>query len=200
MIATLQRHRLGDGFVIWKDIQFDPIHNLHLRLYNPASASSATKLPIFYYIHGGGFCIGSRTWPNCQNYCLRLAFDLQAVVLSPDYRLATEYRLPSAIEDGFAAVRWLPAQAKGGQIWVCSHCKVRAIRVTIENEFNHNPNNKDMNDKKMKSRNEKVREKYPVAQIPFTTKQYSGRPLSWCVYSSVNLAIYSDYRSVEDFV
>ncbi|KAJ4978811.1 hypothetical protein NE237_009591 [Protea cynaroides] len=100
-----------DGSVIWKDVQFDPIHDLHLRLYKPASASSATKLPIFYYIHGGGFCIGSRTWPNCQNYCLRLASDLQAIVVSPDYRLAPENRLPAAIEDGFAAVRWLQAQA-----------------------------------------------------------------------------------------
>ncbi|XP_042518746.1 probable carboxylesterase 15 [Macadamia integrifolia] len=99
-----------DGSVIWKDVTFHPIHGLQLRLYKPASASS-TKLPIFYYIHGGGFCIGSRTWPNCQNYCLRLASELQAVVISPDYRLAPENRLPAAIEDGFAAVKWLQAQA-----------------------------------------------------------------------------------------
>ncbi|XP_042518640.1 probable carboxylesterase 15 [Macadamia integrifolia] len=100
-----------DGSVIWKDVTFHPIHGLQLRLYKPASASSSTKLPIFYHIHGGSFCIGSRTWPNCQNYCLRLASDLQAVVISPDYRLPPENRLPAAIEDGFAAVKWLQAQA-----------------------------------------------------------------------------------------
>ncbi|KAL7226296.1 hypothetical protein ACSBR1_021417 [Camellia fascicularis] len=86
-----------DGSVIWKDVQFDSINNLHLRLYKPATSSSA-KLPIFFYIHGGGFCIGSRTWPNCQNYCFRLALDLQALIISPDYRLAPENRLPAAIE------------------------------------------------------------------------------------------------------
>ncbi|KAJ7948122.1 Alpha/beta-Hydrolases superfamily protein [Quillaja saponaria] len=104
-----------DGTVLWKDVVFDTTHNLQLRLYKPAnfssSSSSNSNLPIFYYIHGGGFCISSRTWPNCQNYCLRLASELQAVVVSPDYRLAPENRLPAAIEDGLVAVKWLQAQA-----------------------------------------------------------------------------------------
>ncbi|XP_038900705.1 probable carboxylesterase 15 [Benincasa hispida] len=100
-----------DGSVLWKDLLFDPIHDLHLRLYKPASISSS-KLPVLFYIHGGGFCIGSRTWPNCQNYCFRLAAELPALVISPDYRLAPENRLPAAIDDGFAALRWLQAQAE----------------------------------------------------------------------------------------
>lgn len=33
------------------------------------------------------------------------------MVISPDYRLAPENRLPAAIEDGFVAVKWLQAQA-----------------------------------------------------------------------------------------
>lgn len=99
-----------DGSVLWKDVVFDHVHNLQLRLYKPAKPSSS-KLPIFYYIHGGGFCIGSRTWPNCQNYCFGLASELQAVIVAPDYRLAPENRLPAAIEDGYAAVEWLQAQA-----------------------------------------------------------------------------------------
>ncbi|KAJ8750287.1 hypothetical protein K2173_014202 [Erythroxylum novogranatense] len=100
-----------DGSVAWKDVLFDPTNNLRLRLYKPANFTSSTKLPIFYYIHGGGFCIGSRAWPNCQNYCFKLALGLQAVIVSPDYRLAPENRLPAAIEDGFTAVKWLKAQA-----------------------------------------------------------------------------------------
>lgn len=100
-----------DGSVLWKDVLFDSTHNLQLRLYKPASPSSH-KLPIFYYIHGGGFCIGSRAWPNCQNYCFRLASELQAVIIAPDYRLAPENRLPAAVDDGFAAVKWLQAQSE----------------------------------------------------------------------------------------
>ncbi|KAL8549594.1 hypothetical protein ACS0TY_008439 [Phlomoides rotata] len=99
-----------DGSVLWKDVVFDAKHGLQLRLYKPAKPSSS-KLPIFYYIHGGGFCIGSRTWPNCQNYCFKLASQLQAVIISPDYRLAPENRLPAAIEDGYLALKWLQAEA-----------------------------------------------------------------------------------------
>lgn len=101
---------VDDGSVLWKDLLFDSINNLHLRLYIPSFSSS--KLPVFFYIHGGGFCIGSRTWPNCQNYCFRLASQLPAVVIAPDYRLAPENRLPAAIHDGFSAVRWLQDQAR----------------------------------------------------------------------------------------
>lgn len=102
-----------DGSVVWKDVTFDAVHNLQLRLYKPAAAlpSSPSKLPIFYYIHGGGFCINSRTWPTCHNYCLKLASELPAVIVAPDYRLAPENRLPAAIEDGFASVKWLQDQA-----------------------------------------------------------------------------------------
>ncbi|XP_065867152.1 carboxylesterase 15 [Euphorbia lathyris] len=98
-----------DGSVLWKDVVFDPANNLELRLYKPSS--SCSKLPILYYIHGGGFCIGSRTWPNCQNYCFKLALELEAVIIAPDYRLAPENRLPAAIEDGFMAMKWLQDQA-----------------------------------------------------------------------------------------
>ncbi|KAF6169895.1 hypothetical protein GIB67_034287 [Kingdonia uniflora] len=101
-----------DGSVLWKDVLFDEGNNIYLRLYKPASSTSSTKkLPIFYYFHGGGFCIGSRTWPNCQNYCFSLASELQAVVISPDYRLAPEHRLPTGVEDGFTAFEWLKDQA-----------------------------------------------------------------------------------------
>ncbi|KAF3973125.1 hypothetical protein CMV_003436 [Castanea mollissima] len=115
-----------DGSVLWKDVVFDAVNNLQLRLYkpkpNPSAANSNSKLPVFYYIHGGGFCIGSRAWPNCQNYCFQLASRLQAVVVAPDYRLAPENRLPAAIEDGFLALKWLQDQAvseeEGKDTWL----------------------------------------------------------------------------------
>ncbi|KAK9156947.1 hypothetical protein Scep_003521 [Stephania cephalantha] len=106
-----------DGSVIWKDVIFDAAHNLHLRLYKPINTT--TKLPVLYYIHGGGFCIGSRTWPTCQNYCLRLASHLRVIVVSPDYRLSPENRLPAAIDDGFLALKWLQDQALlGSDNWL----------------------------------------------------------------------------------
>ncbi|KAF2287394.1 hypothetical protein GH714_039812 [Hevea brasiliensis] len=83
---------------------------------------SNNKLPILFFIHGGGFCVGSRLWPNCHNCCLRLASGLNALVVAPDYRLAPEHRLPAAMEDGISAMQWLQAQAlrseNGGHAWL----------------------------------------------------------------------------------
>ncbi|KAJ9693808.1 hypothetical protein PVL29_009666 [Vitis rotundifolia] len=100
-----------DGSVIWKDCAFDKHHNLHLRLYRPAVSDATAKLPILYYLHGGGFCVGSRTWPNCHNCCLRLASGLHALVVAPDFRLAPEHRLPAAVDDAWTSLKWLQTQA-----------------------------------------------------------------------------------------
>lgn len=98
-----------DGSVIWKDCQFDTVHNLHLRLYKPKI--NAHKLPVLYYFHAGGFCFGKRFYPNAHNSCLSLCSGLHALVISPDYRLAPEHRLPAAIEDGSSALKWMRDQA-----------------------------------------------------------------------------------------
>ncbi|XP_020091520.1 probable carboxylesterase 15 [Ananas comosus] len=108
-----------DGSVEWKDSLYDPQHDLHLRLYRPrrdrsSDHCSSEKLPLLFYFHGGGFCIGSRTWPNFHAWCLRLAAELNVFVISADYRLAPEHRLPAAVDDGATALSWLRSQAEAG--------------------------------------------------------------------------------------
>lgn len=102
---------IDDGRVEWKDVVYDAAHGLGVRMYRPAATGGAEeKLPVVVYFHGGGFCIGSCTWPNFHAGCLRLAAELPAVVLSFDYRLAPEHRLPAAHEDAAAALIWLRDQ------------------------------------------------------------------------------------------
>lgn len=116
---------VNDTSILFRDYLFHKTHNLHLRLYKPTSMlPSNKKLPILFFIHGGGFCVGSRLWPNCHNCCLRLASGLNALVVAPDYRLAPEHRLPAAMEDGISAMQWLQAQAmrseNGSDAWLSS--------------------------------------------------------------------------------
>ncbi|XP_071697060.1 strigolactones hydrolase CXE15-like [Rutidosis leptorrhynchoides] len=96
---------IDDGSVVWKDHCYDKHLNLKLRLYKPKSATK--KLPIVYFLHGGGFCNASFTWPNCHNLCLRIASALSVILVVPDHRLAPEHRLPAAFDDSLTALKWL---------------------------------------------------------------------------------------------
>ncbi|CAN6170991.1 unnamed protein product [Urochloa humidicola] len=115
----------GDLGVEWKDATWDPEHDLNVRLYRPrphlaaaANANDYARIPVVAYFHGGGFCIGSGRWPGTHACCLRLAAELPAVVLSFDYRLAPEHRIPAAQEDGAKAMSWFRAAAAAGDPWL----------------------------------------------------------------------------------
>ncbi|CAN6203091.1 unnamed protein product [Urochloa humidicola] len=107
--------------VEWKEAVYDKAKNLRVRMYKPAAAAAPppagnnNKLPVLVHFHGGGFCLGSCTWGNVHAFCLRLAADAGAVVLSAGYRLAPEHRLPAAIDDGAGFMRWLREQSAGGE-------------------------------------------------------------------------------------
>ncbi|XP_027364284.1 probable carboxylesterase 15 [Abrus precatorius] len=101
-----------DHLVQFKDYLFNKKFNLHLRLYKPKFINNE-KLPVVMFLHGGGFCFGSRAWPHLHGCCVRLAASLHAVVMAPDYRLAPEHRLPAAVDDGVEALRWMQRQGLG---------------------------------------------------------------------------------------
>ncbi|WOL01650.1 putative carboxylesterase 17 [Canna indica] len=99
---------------------------LWARLYVPKLP--AQRLPLLVYFHGGGFCVGSAAWRCYHEFLAHLASQAACVVLSVNYRLAPEHRLPAAYEDGLAAMRWVKQQAShrgGGHDdlgWWRGHC------------------------------------------------------------------------------
>ncbi|GJN24579.1 hypothetical protein PR202_gb12328 [Eleusine coracana subsp. coracana] len=107
-----------DSGVEWKDVTWEPEMDLSARLYRPRhlGASNDARIPVMAYFHGAGgaagfFCLGSGRWPGPHAWCLRLAAELPAVVVSFDYRLAPEHRLPAAQDDGASAMAWLKTHA-----------------------------------------------------------------------------------------
>jgi len=68
------------------------------------------KNPVAVWIHGGALIFGSRTGsPNARVLQSLLAAGF--TVISIDYRLAPETKLPAIIEDVQDAIRWIRAQA-----------------------------------------------------------------------------------------
>ncbi|KAF5479887.1 hypothetical protein F2P56_000670 [Juglans regia] len=90
------------------DVVVDKCTSLWARIYVP---SCPGKLPLLVYFHGGGFCIGSAAWSCYSEFLSNLASKANCVIISVNYRLAPENRLPAAYEDGFNTLMWVKQQA-----------------------------------------------------------------------------------------
>ena len=83
-----------------------PAGAIPLRLYWPHAAG---PVPAIAYYHGGGHVVGSLDTHDliARNLCA----GAEALVVSVDYRMGPEHRFPAAVEDSFAALEWLHANA-----------------------------------------------------------------------------------------
>jgi acetyl esterase len=79
---------------------------IRLRVYRPPAAA---PVPAIVYYHGGGHVIGSL---DTHDFVARnLCGGTGAVVASVDYRMGPEHKFPAAVEDCFAALQWVHANA-----------------------------------------------------------------------------------------
>ena len=76
-----------------------------VRLYRPRGSAAAERLPVLVFCHGGGFVIGDLE--THDRTCRALANRAGAAVLAVDYRLGPEHRFPAAVEDAWAATRFV---------------------------------------------------------------------------------------------
>jgi acetyl esterase/lipase len=73
-----------------------------IRTYVP---DGQLPMPGLVYFHGGGWVRGSLQTHDVL--CRALANDARCIVVSVDYRMAPEHRFPAAVDDAFAATRWI---------------------------------------------------------------------------------------------
>ena len=83
-----------------------PAGAIPVRLYWPDAEG---PVPGIAYYHGGGHVIGSLDTHDliARNLCHGAA----ALVMSVDYRMGPEHKFPAAVEDSWAALAWLHANA-----------------------------------------------------------------------------------------
>jgi len=87
-----------------------PAGPIRLRLYRPLSARPADILPVLVFYHGGGWVIGDLDTHDVL--ARQLAQSSGAAVVAVDYRLAPEHRFPAAVDDAYAATRWVADNGK----------------------------------------------------------------------------------------
>ena len=83
-----------------------PAGDVPIRIYTPAGTGAH---PALVYFHGGG-------WVLCNldthdGTCRSLCNQAGCVVVSVDYRLAPENKFPAAVDDCYAATRWVAEHA-----------------------------------------------------------------------------------------
>jgi acetyl esterase len=81
---------------------------LQARVYRPET--DAPRVPTVVFFHGGGFVTGDLDTHDVQ--ARWLCREVEAVVVSVDYRLAPESPFPAAVEDAVAAIRWAGAHVE----------------------------------------------------------------------------------------
>lgn len=96
-----------------------PGGEIPVRIYWP-QGTGAVGATLFY--HGGGHVIGSLE--SHDQTARVLCAGSGAVVVAVDYRLGPEHKFPAAVEDAYAALEWVHANASGlgypsGRIAVC---------------------------------------------------------------------------------
>src|SRR5207247_2094585 len=88
-----------------------PLGAIPLRVYRPAGVPDSTRLPVHVFFHGGGWVIGDIETHDVV--CRQLTAEAGVSVISVDYRLAPEHKFPAAVNDAWAATRWIVAHALG---------------------------------------------------------------------------------------
>ncbi|GGF28615.1 alpha/beta hydrolase [Subtercola lobariae] len=76
----------------------------------PFPTPTPLPLPIALYFHGGGWTLFGGL-DVCDWLPSRVAAELGAIVVAVDYRLAPQHPFPAAIDDSYAALQWVAANA-----------------------------------------------------------------------------------------
>lgn len=106
MVVMRQRGMptVPDTSVMTKDVPYGADPMQMARIYKPAAVTGQQNLPVIVYYHGGGWVIADL---NTYDATPRLlAKQLNAIVVSVEYRHAPEAKFPAQHDDAAAAYRW----------------------------------------------------------------------------------------------
>jgi versiconal hemiacetal acetate esterase len=91
-----------DSKVLTVDMTVEGV-KLKCRVYSPMSQRESR--PVGVYTHGGGFICGDLD--SEDTLCRAISHAVDCIIISVDYRLGPEYKLPVMLEDTLAVYQWV---------------------------------------------------------------------------------------------
>jgi acetyl esterase/lipase len=108
-LRNLPRRPLHEDLRV-EDHQIEgPAGPIPVRVYWPDNEPDDRLHPVTMFFHGGGFALGDLDTHDVT--AREHAVGARTVVVSVDYRLAPEHPYPAAVEDAWAATRWVASNA-----------------------------------------------------------------------------------------
>lgn len=83
--------------------------SIPVRILQPRKLAEGERLPVVVYFHGGGYVLGDLE--QNDEFLRQLAVKADVTIVNVAYRLSPEVKFPTAINDGYAAICWVAAQA-----------------------------------------------------------------------------------------
>jgi acetyl esterase/lipase len=83
-------------------------HTIKIHIVKPKGAKAG--LPVFMFFHGGGWVLGD--YPTHKRLVRDLVVNSGAVAVFPDYTPSPEARFPVAINQAYAATKWVAQHGK----------------------------------------------------------------------------------------
>jgi acetyl esterase len=106
LIVTMAADRPGPDVAEVRELSIPgPEGDIPARFYRPVGSSPTEQLPVLVAFHGGGWVIGNLDTNDGTSRWL--ANRAGVAVVSVDYRLGPEHVFPAAVEDCWAATRWV---------------------------------------------------------------------------------------------
>lgn len=112
-----------------KDVVISSEPPISARIFLPKINDPTRKLPVLFYIHGGGFCFLSAFSPPLHYYVSTLAAESNLIAVSVEYRLAPEHPIPACYEDSWAGFQWVASHANGNgpESWLNDHADFNRV-------------------------------------------------------------------------
>ncbi|XP_068136976.1 arylacetamide deacetylase [Hyperolius riggenbachi] len=126
MLLTFAEHTepTSDETITVTDTSFNKVP---VRLYLPKQHSKTLRRAVIF-IHGGGWCVGSAAMKPYDLLSKQTAQQLNAVVVSINYRLAPEAHFPTQFDDVYAVVTFFLQQS------ILDKYSVDPIRIAVSGD------------------------------------------------------------------